>query len=198
YINGAGIRISGEKGLVITTTGPSPETIIEATNKGLRVLGGAGITIEGSGSINFIPSGSLTPVTAISASGINASAIKAGVLTIDGAADGPKIEIKSGRDLRALLASSGITVYDGSLNVVGPDGKVLIENGRITADALTVGQAGGANLVRNGRADFGTEGWTFPSRTVSQASQIIERSGTAAGVSGRYAFRFASSASNQS
>src|SRR5690606_38382230 len=62
---------------------------------------------------------------------------------------------------------------------------------------INIGQVGWANLVRNGRADFGTEAWTFPGGIVTRVTEIVER-GISAGVSGRYAFRFASLTANES
>src|SRR5690606_37880261 len=65
-IDGRGITIDGEKGLVITTGHPAYAPVIHANHTGIQVLAGAGILVKDSGTIAFADG-----ETAIDASGIH-------------------------------------------------------------------------------------------------------------------------------
>jgi fibronectin type 3 domain-containing protein len=186
-----GVDVIGGKGFRVWANPGDTVPVAALNNEGLTVTGGAGIKIRGSGSIVFDDpqnAGSFLP--AINSKGIVASAITAGVLTVDGSTGDtkPRIEIKNGTELKVSIDKSGIAIRDGALNVLGPNGQVYVKDGRIQAVALQVG-IGAMNLLRNTRGDFGNVRFWNGDAEVSVADTLIEGGSICAGISGKHAFR---------
>lgn len=201
-IDGSGITIDGEKGLVITTGHPAYAPVIHANHAGIQVLAGAGILVKDSGTIAFADG-----ATAIDASGIHAEAITTGTLTISGDSSNtaPRLVVMDYNDpitpKKVEIDRAGIHVFDGALNVYGRGGRTIIQNGEINTRVLAIGHVGGANVVRNGRGDFVDEdgrpvSWQVAGGSLVQKTHIDEATGRpAAGRSGINAMRFAATQS---
>jgi hypothetical protein len=163
HIGPEGITVAGTDGITIKTDDATPIDLVKINADGINVLEDKGISLIGSanpdapgGSICFYPAGiGGSSTVAINAkTGIQANAIKAGVLTItgvSGADNNPRIEVLDGETVKVNIDKSGINIFDGALSVRGIGNQVYIENGQVLAQGLRVG-IGGSNLIKNGRA----------------------------------------------
>lgn len=192
-IDSNGMSIFGGYGLRIYSKEPThADAVLISTidDQGITIRGERGLKIIGDGEIVFEdPDAPGGYATAIRNTGINASAVTAGVLKITGAQgdDNPRIEVYDGDAQKVAVDRRGINIYDGSLNVYSSDGATAtIRDGIVLADGLQIG-IGASNFIRNGRGDFGLEFWRATGN-LSIASMINER-GVPAGRTGKYAFR---------
>jgi hypothetical protein len=161
-----GLKVSGvlNKGITVVDAVDDEMVYIgsKAAGTGIFVRKDGGITLE-AGGIKFSDG-----TVGITKDHIVGSSIKAGTMTLDpsvNASDPVKLVVKKWVDSgdhtkgtvnAATLNESGLTIYNGSLNIYSGDTTStvqLMSDGKILASALSIG-SGGDNMLLNGRADF--------------------------------------------
>lgn len=188
-----GMTVQGNQGVTIKDA--YGNTKVTMTQAGIKLLAAGAINVSSGGTITVGNSGQV----AISATGINANAIKTGSLVVGGATPGQSaigsIYVRDSADTDCVVINNnGIEIHDGRLTLHDIDGNVSISNGKIVATSLDIG-TGSSNLVMNGRGDFDIDNWAFAdsaSGTISVASTMPEFNNAPAGVSGQHAFRVSS------
>ena len=188
-LNDLGMTIDGESGIFVNNINEDP--MVEINNTGIRLLQGSALVIDPLGSISFGEN-----LTAIDSSGVHAESISTGKLSITGDKDdleGAYISV----DDKVTIDKSGITIHHGGAFTLESEGQnAIIKDGKISAQALEIGVIG-SNLLKNGQAnfDFPLRYWnpTVGGTSVARKETRDEAPIGPAGVSGKYAFKIATS-----